>query len=421
MITQAPRGTYDATPNENATFRSDVLHRLEDHFFAVMARYGYGEVRTPMFEHTELFSRTSGDTSEVVNKQMYTFTDKGDRSVTLKPEGTAPAVRAYLDAKLGAQGGVTRLCYQTAIFRYERPQKGRYRQAHQFGLELFGSGQPDADAEIIEATIEFYRAIGLRDTVVLLNCIGRAESRARFREALAAYLAPWLPDQSDEIKMLADRNPLRLFDQKDPKVNEFMAGAPVVTDHLEDASRAHFDTLQALLTEAGVGYELRPEIVRGLDYFTDTVFEVHSALLGAQGALCGGGRYDNLVKEVGGPATPGVGVGMGVERAYIVLEAQGDLPPMPGLNAFVVAATEDAWPTVRTLCRALRKAGLSVQYDVEGKNLKGQMKQADRMRAQWAVILGTDELAAGQATIKNLATGEQRQVPQSDIAATVGA
>lgn len=393
-------------------YRWQHVHRV---FSELATRYGYGEVRTPAFEETELFVRTSGETSEVVNKQMYTFLDKGDRNLSLKPEGTAPAIRAYLEHGLGAPGQTTRLWYFTAFFRYERPGKGRYRQAHQFGLELVGSPSPEADAEIIEMTVDLYRSVGI-DTRVNVNSLGRAETRARYREALLSYAEAYLRDQSEEVRKRATLNPLRLLDSKDPEVIAAMAGAPKVLDFLESDSRRHFDQLLCLLEEARVPFEVAPNIVRGLDYYTDTVFEITTDLLGSSNdALCGGGRYDNLVADLGGPPTPSVGVGIGVERLLIVMSELGIEPDRPRLDAMAIAATDEARPEVRAIARELRAAGFSVVTDLDGRSLRSQLKRADQLGAGRAVIVGEDELAAGLVSLRDLAKGDQVSVPRAKL------
>lgn len=406
----APRGTHDILPTESHRWRS-----LERAFEDLVSLYGYAEIRTPAFEDTELFVRTSGDTSEVVTKQMYTFEDKGGRSITLKPEGTAPAVRAYLEHGLGQQGAVTRLWYATPIFRYERPQKGRYRQAHQVGLELIGSESPAADCEVIEITVRFYEALGIRGLRVLVNSLGREETRARYRAVLLDHARPYLETLEPDVRSRYERNPLRILDSKDPEAIAAMADAPRVLDYLEEASKAHFDALRGLLDEAGIEYVVAPEVVRGLDYYTDTVFEVQSTSLGAQSALCGGGRYDNLIHEIGGPRTPSVGVAMGVERALMVQEAEGVDVAAPTPRAFLVSATPEARAEVRALARSLRAAGLACIIDLDGRSMKSQLKAADRSGAPIAVLIGTDELAARTATVRDLRTSTQKSVPRDSV------
>ncbi|MBL8059932.1 MAG: histidine--tRNA ligase [Chthonomonas sp.] len=414
MKYQAPRGTHDILPNEAVVWRD-----LEGYFRHVVGLYGYGEVRTPAFEDTELFKRTSGETSDIVTKQMYEFTDKGGRSITLKAEGTAPAVRAYLEHGLGGQGQTTRLWYQTPVFRYERPQKGRYRQHHQFGIECLGSASPQADAEVIEVAYRFLNMIGISDVKVSVNSIGREATRSSYRQAVLSHAAGYLADLEADERARAEKNPLRLLDSKDPKAIEVMKAAPSILDYLEDESRMRFDTLCGILADIDIPFEVRPEIVRGLDYYTDTVFEVLSDQLGAQSALCGGGRYDGLVRALGGPDTPAVGFGMGIERLALVLESlrfnSGE-----SIQAYVVAATESARSEVSRICRLLRSKDVSAQCDVDGKDLRRQMKQADAMKAEAAVIIGDDELASGNATVRYLESGDQRAVPFSELASHIG-
>ncbi|RYG23703.1 histidine--tRNA ligase [bacterium] len=410
MRIQAPRGTEDVTPDLAPRWR-----HVEETFRALAARYGYGEIRTPTFEETSLFVRGVGDTTDIVTKELYSFRDKGDRDISLKPEGTAGAVRAVLEHSLCPPGTVLRLSYVTPIYRYERPQKGRLREAHQLGLEILGSSSPTADAEVIEVTSRTYAALGLPETVVLLNSLGRTECRLAFRSAVLNHMAAYLQDQGDEVRAKAERNPLRLLDSKDPAAQEALRGLPPITDFLEDDSRSQFERLQQLLTDAGIAYRLDPGIVRGLDYYTGTVFEVHSTALGAQGALCGGGRYDGLVKEFGGADTPAVGVGMGIERALIALEAAKALPEAPRPEAFVIAAGKEAEDSALALARELRQAGLAALTDPNARSLKSQLGQADKAKARLALILGTDEIEKGIVQVRVLDASERMDVPRAEI------
>lgn len=391
---------------------------LEHAFANLVELYGYREIRTPDFEDTELFPQSSGDTSEIVTKQMYTFLDKGGRSITLKPEGTAPAVRSYIEHNLGGHGGTTRLWYATPIFRYERPSLGRFRQAHQVGLELIGSPSPAADAEVIEVTIRFYEALGLTDLRVQVNSLGREATRAAYREALLAFAAPFLSDQPSDVREQAHKNPLRMLDSKDPDVQDALQGAPKVLDYLEDTSRAHFDRVLGHLDDAGLQYVVDPGVVRGLDYYTDTVFEVQAQALGDK-SLCGGGRYDGLVKRLGGTDTPAVGVAMGVERALMAQHEQGVAPRPERAGAYLVAATESARAELSRLARDLRAAGVAVHLDLDARSMKSQLKQADRVDAAWAVLLGDDELAQGVVTLRDMATSSQRTVRSGELLAAL--
>ncbi|RYG32944.1 histidine--tRNA ligase [bacterium] len=413
MRFQSPRGTQDILPTQVHAWQ-----HLEAAFREVSSRFGYHEIRTPMFEETEVFTRTSGDTSDIVTKQMYTFMDKGDRSITLRPEGTAPVMRSVLQHNLCPAGTVLRLSYTIPFFRYERPQKGRYRQAHQFGLELVGSGAPTADAEIIEATAFFYKKIGL-DVTVSLNSIGRDETRAKYRTVVLEHFAAYLADQTEELRAKAESNPLRLLDIKDPAAKELLQDLPPITDYLEESSRADFDTLQGLLTEAAIPYRLEPSIVRGLDYYTGTVFEIESSLLGAQSSLCGGGRYDGLVQQLGGPALPAVGVGMGIERMLIALEESGRSPVAPRPNAFVISPTPEVAGEGRVLARALRAEGHNVEIALEAASMKSQLRQAVGSGARFALILGPDEIAAGTVQVRDLDAGSQSTVARSEVGASL--
>lgn len=409
MKFQAPRGTEDVLPNDAPRWQ-----RLEAVFRDMTRRYGYHELRTPTFEDTELFTRTSGETSDIVSKEMYTFTDKGGRSVTLKPEGTAPAMRAAIEHSLIVTGTVTRLMYVTPCFRYNRPQKGRLRELHQFGLELIGSSSPAADAEVIELTYRFFEACGLSGLTVLVNSIGRDSCRTRYHEAILSHMSTYLGGQSVEAQAQARKNPMRLLDSKDPDVHAALEGLAPVTDYLEDECRANFDRLQQHLTNAGVRFEVRTDIVRGLDYYTETVFEVQHANLGSQSSICGGGRYDNLIKELGGPSMPSVGVGIGVERTLLALEADGVRIETPDPDVFVVQASAEAYDTSLSLARDLRAAGFAALVDIDGRSMKSQLRQADKSGARFAMILGDDELAKGTVQVKRLSTGEQWEVARSE-------
>ncbi len=405
MRFQAQRGTSDVLPAESHRWQ-----RLEQEFRDVCATYGYKEIRTPTFEDIELFTRTSGETSDIVSKEMYDFFDKGERHIALKPEGTAPTMRAVIEHNLCPQGQVARLYYITPAFRYGRPQKGRLREHHQVGMELVGSASPAADAEIIEITVRFYGRIGIEDVEVALNSIGREGARARYRDVVLKHFAAYLGDQDEETRAKSEKNPLRLLDTKDPAAAEIKAGVPPILEFLEDESKANFERLQGLLTEAGVPFRIAPDIVRGLDYYTDTGFEVTSSKLGAQSSLCGGGRYDNLLKDLGGPPTPSVGVAMGIERALIVLEESGRAWSEELPEVYVVQATEDAGAACRALLRKLREAGVIALGDIDGKKMSAQLKHADRVGALKALILGSEELGKGTIILRDLATGDQQEI-----------
>lgn len=414
MPFQSPRGTADVLPTE-----SHAWQWLESEFREHGRVRGYREVRTPTFEDTELFARTAGETSDVVDKQMYSFDDKGGRNITLKPEGTAGLMRAVVQHQLVPQGMVGRFIYITPVFRYERPQRGRLREHHQLGAELVGSGSVDADVEVIELAMTFSARIGLTGLTARLNSLGRGQGRATYREALLQFAQPLLGDMNGEARAKAEKNPLRLLDSKDPTLIEALRDAPSILDYLEPEARERFERLQARLRERNVPFEVAPEIVRGLDYYTDTVFEIQSDLLGAQSTVCAGGRYDGLVAEIGGSPTPSIGFGMGQERTLLVLEALGKLPAAPGIDAFVVYADDAGRAQAAEVVDSLRAAGLSATMDLDERKVPAQMKLADRLGARYAILIGASELEDGAATVKELATGDQRKVGWADLASAV--
>jgi len=405
MKFQAPRGTNDVLPDESYHWAY-----LENQFRELTRLYGYKEIRTPTFEETALFTRTSGETSDIVSKEMYTFTDKGGRSVTLKPEGTAPVIRAALEHGICRQGHVARLCYITPFFRFSRPQLGRYREAHQLGLELVGSAAAEADAEIIEITYRFFELLGLTDLTVMINSIGRNECRTNYREALYSFATPFIEGQSEEIQEKFQKNPLRLLDSKDPEANIAMQNAPSILDYLEPDSAERFEKIKSILKGHEVPFQVRPEIVRGLDYYTETVFEVQSELLGGQDSLCGGGRYDNLVTELGGPPLPAVGVGIGLERTLIALDKMGRKASSPALNAFVIGIGDDESKKAGEVVSQLRREGISCIRDYKVKDLRNAMKSANNYNAEFVVIIGPEELGSGAALVRNMQTGAQVQI-----------
>lgn len=411
MKFQAPRGTEDILPG-----RSEIWKWLEETFRRVCELYNYSEIRTPTFEDVELFKRTSGESSEVVDKEMYEFTDKGGRQLALKPEGTAPVARAYLENNLGGQGKIVKLYYIMSLYRYGRPQKGRLRQLNQTGVELIGSSQPDADAEVIELTVRFYRELGLDSLAVSINSIGESECRAKYREALLDFAKPILTDMNAEQRTKMEQNPLRMLDTKDENLRKKLADAPDIRDYLEPESKTHFEEVLQRLEALGVRYELDSRLVRGLDYYTRTVFEVTSPELGAQDALCGGGRYDKLIEQCGGPPTPAVGVAMGIERALLVLDALGRLPKIDNVpDAFFVCLTEDR-NRFAQIVQQVRDKGIRVETDLEFRSAKSQFRQADKSGARYAVIIGDEELASNCAKLKNLMSGEERSSPLEDVA-----
>jgi histidyl-tRNA synthetase len=393
---QAPKGTFDILPGE-----VEKWQHVESVFRSVAASWGYNEIRTPIFERTELFSRTSGDSSEIVTKQMYTFEDKGGRSMTLRPELTAPTVRALLE-RGDIQGRLPlRLFYVGPVFRYEQPQAGRFRQSHQIGLELVGSPKIEAEAEIIELTRDIYRQTGVGEVVARINSLGEEECRKRYAAELLAFAADVLEEMPADVQARAMKNPLRLLDSKDPKVRERLQAAPTISNFWDEATRSSFDKLCSILQRRCVDFEHDPAIVRGLDYYTGVVFEVHSSKLGAQSALCGGGRYDHLIQELGGPPTPCVGVGMGIERLLMAAELEACVDTL----ALVILASEEWSEELHSLARKVRASGLVCIEDFDSKNLRQALKRADKKNATTIVFKRED----GGVLVRDLFSGEQKE------------
>ena len=410
----APRGTHDVLPPRSADW-----NRLEGRAREIAERFGYGEIRTPTFESTELFVRGVGETTDIVEKEMYTFQDKGDRSMTLRPEWTAPVVRAVLEHSLLAQGP-QRLYYIGSIFRYERPQAGRYREAHQFGIECFGFPGPEADVEVIAVATSLIARYRLSDVTVRLNSVGDDVCRPRYREALLAHFRPHRAELSADSQSRLERNPLRILDSKSPADAPFVATAPTLLESLCADCRAHFDGVRGYLDALGIAYEVDPRIVRGLDYYTRTVFEITSTALGAQSTVCGGGRYDGLMASLGGPPTPAVGFGLGLERFLMMVDAArgAAVEPRRGIQAIALgaAARTRLVPLVAEL-RAL--SGDPVFIDYGERKLTAHFKLADRNGARWALILGDDELAADEIVLRDLERRTDRRLPLAGAAGSV--
>lgn len=409
------RGMNDILPAQTRLWQW-----LEARVAGVLQAYGYSEIRMPVLERTELFRRSIGEVTDIVEKEMYTFDDRGGDSVTLRPEGTAGCVRAAEEHGL-LYNQTQRLWYRGPMFRYERPQAGRYRQFHQIGVETFGIASPDIDAELIILTARLWRELGLADQVTLeLNSLGLAEDRARYRDALVSYLSEHQDRLDEDSRRRLERNPLRVLDSKDPGTREVLAGAPQLADYLGDEARSHFEGLRALLDAAGVKYVINQRLVRGLDYYGKTVFEWVTDALGAQGTVCAGGRYDGLVEQLGGKATPAVGFAMGVERLILLLEQRR--PELaPDAELYIVSSDAGA---ALALAETLRDTlpGRRVLCHCGGGSFKSQMKKADRSGAWFALILGEDELASGLVTVKPLRQdGEQQQLPRAALATTLAA
>lgn len=409
---QIPRGTYDVLPEDAFKWQ-----KIEAAARELCARFNYKELRTPLFESTALFQRGVGDTTDIVQKEMYSFKDRGGRELTLRPEGTASIVRAYVENKLyGDPNQPQKLYYIGPMFRYERPQAGRNRQFTQFGCEALGSADPSIDAEVISLAMTFYQTLGLKKLKLVLNSLGDPESRKAHRDALIAHFKPSIGEFCDDCQQRLEKNPLRILDCKADHNHPLMATAPSIIDYLNDASRDYFNQVKAILDEMGIDYELDPTLVRGLDYYNHTTFEIMGASQGAITTLMGGGRYNGLVSELGGPETPGIGFALSIERLLLALEVEGiSLNSDPALDGFVVAIGEAAEQKTPVLLNRLRLAGLTADKDYIGRKVKGQFKQADRDKAKFVVVIGDEELEQEKAVVKNMADGSQEAVAFKDL------
>ena len=399
------KGTKDILPSESYKWQF-----VEDRFRKAAESYGFKEIRTPLIEHTELFKRGIGDTTDVVNKEMYTF-EIADRSLSLKPEGTASVVRSFIENKLYADIVPAKIYYITSCYRYEKMQKGRQREFHQFGLELFGSGKMTADAEVISFADEFLKGLGINDLELRINSIGCPTCRAEYRKALQDFFRPNFDKLCGTCKDRFERNPMRILDCKNPECKELGAGAPSILDYLCDDCRKDFEDLQKDLDALGVEYTVDPGIVRGLDYYTKTAFEFVTDRLGAQGTVCGGGRYDNLVSLLGGPETPAVGFGLGIERLLLLMEEEGiDIPKAEECDLFIAAMGENAKFKALSLSKELRNKGFNVIIDVCERGLKAQLKYADRLGARYCAVIGDNELEKGVAALRDMKNSTQEDV-----------
>ena len=411
LITNAIKGTLDLLPKESCK-----TQYIEAAVREIAENYGFLEMRTPVFEHTELFQRSVGETTDVVQKEMYTFEDKGGRSITLRPEGTAGAARAFLEHGLFNDALPQKIYYLTSCYRYEKPQAGRLREFHQFGVESFGAGTPAADAEIISLAHAVFRYLGVQNLTLEINSIGCPECRKKFQEALKAYFESCREQLCDTCKSRLERNPMRILDCKSPVCSEIAAGAPKILDYLCDDCRAHFDAVQKYLQAMDIAFTVNPTIVRGLDYYTRTVFEFVSSEIGAQGTVCGGGRYDGLLEELGGKPMPACGFGMGIERLLLLMEAQGVPFPEPKkCDVYLVSMGEEAGLKAAALAEQLREEGLSAQFDTVGRGLKAQMKYADKIGAAYTVVLGDAELESRRVNLKNMRDGTQTELDLDDF------
>ncbi len=409
-INKAPRGTQDVLPAE-----SDKWQYVERTALAIARDYGYREMRTPVFEHTELFLRGVGETTDVVQKEMYTFTDKGGRSITLRPEGTAGAARCLLEH--GLQNGPLpqKVAYLTSCYRYEKPQAGRLREFHQFGAECFGAAEPQADAELVALARTVLQTLGVTGVSLHLNSIGCPTCRAEYHKALKAYFSARREELCQTCQERLERNPMRILDCKSPVCREIAAGAPVMLDYLCADCAAHFGEVRACLTAAEIPFELDTGIVRGLDYYTRTVFEFVSDALGAQAVVCGGGRYDGLVEELGGPHLPSLGFAIGLERLLMIMEAKGAaLPESPRCEVYFAPMGKEAVRACFALVTRLREGGVAAECDLTGRGLKAQMKYADKLGARYTVVVGDNELASQRAVLKDMADGKTEEIALDD-------
>ncbi|MDD6849941.1 MAG: histidine--tRNA ligase [Veillonellaceae bacterium] len=412
MLTNAPRGTKDILPDTVGDW-----NYVEGEIRELCRRFGYSEIRTPIFEHTELFQRGIGEGTDVVDKEMYTFTDRGERSITLRPENTASAVRAYLQNKLYAQSNLVKLFYIGSMFRYDRPQAGRMREFHQFGVEALGEANPAVDAEVILLAMNLLEGLGLKDLELSINSVGCPKCRSKYRTMLQDFFRDKLEDLCEDCRSRFERSPLRILDCKKDSDKPYMADAPKITDCLCEECAEHFAKLKELLTSAGISFTHDPRLVRGLDYYTKTAFEIKYPPLGAQSAVAGGGRYDGLIEEMGGNPTPAVGFATGLERLLLALESQNLLPEKNrSVDAYVVALGEKAQAEGFKLLNSLRQQGLSAAMDFAGRSMKAQMKQANKMGAKYSVILGEDEISEGVVMLRSMEDSSQAKVPMNQVA-----
>ncbi|MDN5294341.1 MAG: histidyl-tRNA synthetase [Eubacteriales bacterium] len=415
MLTRVPKGTFDVLPGEVEKWQF-----LEETARRLCRDYGYRELRTPIFEHTELFLRGVGDTTDVVEKEMYTFQDKGGRSISLRPEGTAPAARAYLEHGLHAGPQPVKVFYIGPMFRYANVQAGRYRQFHQFGIEVFGSGDPLVDAEVVAMAMEYYRRLRLRDMELHINSVGCPHCRPVHREKLLEFLRERLEQLCADCRSRVHRNPLRVLDCKEEECRRVTEGAPTTLDYLCSECRLHFEQTLSYLDEVGVQYVVDGRLVRGLDYYTRTAFEIMMPEIGAQSSIGGGGRYDGLVAQLGGPAVPGIGFAIGLERVLAALEKQGAvLPGRESLQVFVAVVGEEARRTGFKIVQELRSRGVSADLDTQNRSLKAQMKYANRLQAAMVAIIGEEELKRGIIQLRDMESGQQHEVKIEELYSAV--
>ena len=414
LITKAVKGTLDVLPAD-----SHKNQFVEKTVLEIANEFGFREIRTPVFEHTELFTRSVGDTTDVVQKEMYTFEDKGGRSITLRPEGTAGAARAFLEHGLTNEAMPQKVSYITSCYRYEKPQAGRLREFHQFGIECYGTASPAADAEVISVANEVFGFLGIDRIRLEINSIGCPKCRKEYHAALKAYFESRKDELCGTCLDRLDRNPMRILDCKSPVCHEIAADAPIILDFLCDECKDHFEKVKMYLDNMGIVYDVNPHIVRGLDYYTRTVFEFLTDSLGAQSAVCAGGRYDGLIEEIGGSHVPALGFGMGIERLLLLLEAQGiQLPEAKKCEIYIANIGEEASLKAASMATELRQSGMFAEFDVVGRSLKAQMKYADKIGARFTTVIGEDDIKANIAKVKNMQTGEITELAIDDFADT---
>ncbi|MBQ5995600.1 MAG: histidine--tRNA ligase [Clostridia bacterium] len=411
LITKAVKGTLDTLPAE-----SYKQQYIEQSMREIAENYGFREMRTPVFEHTELFQRSVGETTDVVQKEMYTFDDKGGRSITLRPEGTAGAVRAFLENGLFNEAMPQKIYYLTSCYRYEKPQAGRLREFHQFGVECFGAPAAAEDAEIILLANEIFNYLGLNNITLEINSIGCPECRKKYQDALRSYFREHIDSLCDTCKGRLEKNPMRILDCKSPVCSEIAKNAPVILDYLCDDCREHFELVKKYLDANEIEYKVNPMIVRGLDYYTKTVFEFVSNEIGAQGTVCGGGRYDGLIEEMGGKPTCACGFGLGIERLLLLMDTQkSEFPEKKRCDLYIASLGEAENIRASQLATDLRNEGLAAEFDTVGRSVKAQMKYADKIGALYTMVLGTDELENGTARLKNMTDGTQTEIKLDDF------
>ena len=412
MLTKAPRGTKDITPKDAYKW-----NYVENKFREICSLFGYEEMRTPVFEHTELFKRSVGDTTDIVQKEMYSFTDKGGRDITLKPEGTAGVVRAFIENKLYADTQPTKLFYITPCFRYERPQAGRQRQFHQFGIEALGSDKPSLDAEVIALAVQFFTEVGLKDLAVSINSVGCPTCRAEYNARLKEYLDKKSDVLCETCLERKDKNPMRVIDCKNPTCKENLNDIPFMVDHICDDCKDHFEKLQTYLKEMDINFVVDKTIVRGLDYYKKTAFEIISNDIGSQSTVCGGGRYDGLVEQLGGPkGVSGLGFALGAERLLLTMENNNiEIENPYATDIFIVTIGDEAKTKSFKLLKDLRTNHISAENDHLDRSVKAQFKYSDKINAKFTIVIGDDELANDTATLKNMSTSEQTTIKLSEI------